>query len=154
MKTHIVVHHSATADSTTLPNVGAIREYHINTNKWRDIGYHWVLDRMGAAGRVEVVMGRLPDEDGAHAPELGMNRVGFGICCVGNYDVTAPPDDLLAALRRFCLYLMRTYNIPVENVIGHREVQAAGGVPLAGRKTCPGRLWDMDAFRASLKVGA
>lgn len=154
MKTHIVVHHSATADSSVLSNVGAIRDYHVNVNKWRDIGYHWILDRMGTGGRVEVVMGRLPDEEGAHTLELGLNRVGFGICCVGNYDVMTPPDDILAALRRLCHYLMRTYNIPVENVIGHRDAQAAGGVPVAGRKSCPGRLFDMDAFRASLKAGA
>ena len=150
MKTHIVVHHSATADSSTLSNVGAIRDYHVNVNKWRDVGYHFLLDRM--SGRVETVIGRLPDEEGAHTLELGLNRLGFGICCVGNYDVVTPPEDLMAALRRLCLYLMRTYQIPPENVLGHREAQAAGGVPVAGRKSCPGRLFDMDAFRASLRA--
>lgn len=154
MKTHIVIHHSATADSSVLSNVGAIRDYHVNTNKWRDIGYHFILDRMGPAGRVEVVIGRLADEEGAHTLELGMNRVGLGICCVGNYDAVTPPEDLLAALRRLCRFLMGAHGIPAENVIGHREAQAAGGVPVAGRKSCPGRLFDMDAFRASLKVSA
>lgn len=148
MKTHIVIHHSATADNTTLSNVNAIRKHHVEVNGWRAVGYNWLLDRMG--GRVEVVMGRLPDEDGAHA-EPHFNRVGIGVCCVGNYDAVTPPEDLLAELRRLVVYLMRANKIPVENVIGHREAQAIDGKPLAERKSCPGRFFDMDAFRASLK---
>lgn len=151
MKTHIVIHHSQTADDKMLSNVGAIRKHHVEVNGWRAIGYNWLLDRM--AGRVEVVMGRLPDEDGAHA-EPHFNRVGIGVCCVGNYDVVTPPEDLLLELRRLVTYLMRANNIPVENVIGHREAQAIDGKPMAERKSCPGRLFDMDAFRASLKVTA
>lgn len=150
MKTHIVIHHSFTADSVLFMNMEAIRKYHVEVNGWRDIGYSHVVEQIG--GFWEVLLGRIPADELAHEPHLNLNRVGYGICVIGNYDDAAPPPEALAKLRLLVLELMRTDNIPVENVFGHREAQAAGGVPIAERKTCPGKLFDMDAFRASLKV--
>lgn len=147
-KTHIVVHHSASADHPILSNVGAIRDFHVKVNGWRDIGYNFIVDRI--QNRPEVVVGRMLTETGAHTLELHLNTVGIGVCVVGDYDAVTPPQDALDALRRLCKSLMEQFSIPVENVLGHREAQAAGGVPIAERKTCPGRLFDMDAFRASL----
>ncbi len=149
MKSYIVIHHSVSADNPVLSNIGAIRDWHVKVNGWRDIGYHWVLEQMN--GRWEVVMGRLPDEKGAHTKELDLNETGYGICVVGNYDVEVPTEGLLTALRRLCIYLMRKDHIPVYRVIGHWEAQAMGGVPVAERKTCPGRLFHMDKFRESLE---
>jgi N-acetyl-anhydromuramyl-L-alanine amidase AmpD len=45
---------------------------------------------------------------------------------------------------------MKKYNIPRENVLGHREAQAIGGLPVEQRKTCPGKNFNMDAFRGAL----
>lgn len=148
MKTHIVIHHSATQDNKTLSSVGDIRRYHMGTMGWRDIGYHFILDTV--FNRVETFVGRLLEEDGAHTLELGLNRCGIGICVVGNFDNEAPTIEHYQQLKRLCLSLMRIYSIPKENVIGHREAQAAGGVPPSKRKTCPGKLFDMDYFRQTL----
>lgn len=149
-KTHIIIHMSASADHQTLMNLEAIRKFHIETNKWRDIGYSHVLEQIG--GFWEVLLGRMPGETLAHCPQLNLNTVGYGVCVVGNYDLAPPPPEALAKLRGLVLGLMKQDEIPIENVLGHWEAQAAGGVPIAERKTCPGKLFDMDAFRASLKV--
>ena len=173
MKTHIVIHHSATADGSVF-NWGAIRRYHTSFRidgvivtrdeferrkaeglgvrfeaPWRDIGYHFGLELVGTAW--EVIFGRMPEDTGAHCPELLMNQVGIGICVVGNFDAGAPGDDVVGKLAVLVKWLMQMYRIPAKNVWGHREAQAAGGVAPEHRKTCPGAKFDMEAFRKILE---
>ena len=146
-----MIHQSVSPDHATLGDVQTLRDWHVRVNGWRDVGYNKILDRIGA--RPEMVLGRPLTEDGAHTRELHLNRVGIGYCVIGNFDIAPPPEDSLALLRRHVLSDMLQYGIPVENVIGHGEAQAAGGVPIAERKTCPGLKFDMEAFRASLRPG-
>lgn len=148
-KTHIVVHHSLTADSGTV-SWDAIRRYHIQTNGWEDIGYHYGIELVGS--EYEVMVGRMPDEDGAHCKELGMNRVAYGICCVGNFDQTIPPYLMMDKLIGLMLYLMRQDHIPAERVWGHREIGLQAGFDwrLGQYKTCPGVQFDMGRLRAIL----
>ena len=134
-KKYIILHHSVSADHPTLSNVGAIRNYHVNVNGWVDVGYHFLLDRIN--GHVEIVCGRMLDERGAHYKELDFNASSIGICVIGN-------------LRHLCRSLMNQNIITADRVLGHREAQAMGGVPVEQRKSCPGKAWDMGAFRDSL----
>ena len=148
-KTHIIIHHSASSDHPTHVNFQAIRDYHVNINKWRDVGYNFVIDRIN--GRPEVFVGRMLTEDGAHTVELSLNKVGVGICLVGNFDQDQPSSDSLEIMARLCKSMMDQFAIPPENVLGHWEAQAMGGVPIAKRKTCPGLKFSMDDFRKRLK---
>ena len=148
-KTHIVVHHSASADHPTFMNFQAIRDYHVKVNGWRDVGYNFVLDRIN--GRVEVLVGRTLTEDGAHTIEMSLNKVGIGICLIGDFDKEVPPSDSLELLARICRSLMDQFGIPPENVVGHWEAQAMGGVPVAKRKTCPGLKFNVDDFRKRIR---
>jgi len=148
-KTHIVIHHSASADHPTHVNFQAIRDYHVNVNGWRDVGYNFVVDRI--SGRVEVFVGRTLTEDGAHTIEMSLNKVGVGICLIGDFDQGTPPNDSLEFLARLCRSLMDQFVIPPENVIGHWEAQAMGGVPSAKRKTCPGSKFNMEDFRKKIR---
>lgn len=148
-KTHIVIHHSASADHPTHLNFQAIRDYHVNVNKWKDVGYNFVIDRIN--GRPEVFVGRTLTEDGAHTKELSLNKVGIGICVIGNYDNETPPEDAMEVLARVCRSMMAQFEIPIENVIGHWEAQAMGGVLIADRKTCPGLKFSMDDFRKRVR---
>lgn len=136
---YIVIHHSLTKDGTTV-SWGAIRDYHTKTLGWKDIGYHWGIERAGR--RHEILVGRMPNEAGAHT--RGYNHEALGICLVGNFDLYPPPKAALRLLQKLVLWLMGEYNIPVENVVGHRELDS--------RKTCPGKLFDLEAFRESLKT--
>ena len=137
---HIILHHSMTADSGTV-SWGAIRRYHTQDMGWSDIGYHFGVEEVG--GHYEALIGRMPDEAGAHCTHHGMNRKSVGICCVGNFDVIEPPHEQLMSCLRLVQYLMAVYGIDVENVLGHREVALDG-------RSCPGRLFDMGMFRGLL----
>jgi len=126
-----------TPDSGTV-SWGAIRRYHTETLKYRDIGYHFGIELVG--DYYEILVGRSLDEDGAHTK--GMNDVGIGICCVGNYDKEPPPEKMLDRLRVLLKWLMRDYNIPNDRIYGHRY--------FADYKSCPGAFFDIYALRRTL----
>jgi N-acetylmuramoyl-L-alanine amidase len=136
--THIIIHHSLTRDSDAV-SWGAIRWYHVERNGWRDIGYHFGIELVN--GRYEVQIGRDESQSGAHC--VGMNNKSIGICCVGNFDIAPPAARMLKKLRQLVGYLMRFHNIPIENVRGHQEYS---------HKSCPGKFFDMEAFRESLNL--
>lgn len=133
----IIIHHSLTKDSQTV-SWDAIRRYHL-AQGWNGIGYHFGIERIG--DRVEVLLGRRPDEIGAHC--LGMNTHSLGICCVGNYDQEAPPAEIWGKCLDLTRWLMALHGIAPAGVLGHRE--------LANYKSCPGLCWDMKKFRSELK---
>lgn len=139
----IMVHHSLTADSDTV-SWGAIERYHIETNGWRDTGYHRGVELTGIAalGRYawQSLVGRPERSVAAACPQGGMNEVALHVCCVGNYDVVAPHPSLLRCLvRRVLIPWMEEYSIPPSRIVGHRDYN-----PL---KTCPGTRFDLDALR-------
>ena len=143
---YIIVHHSLTVDGPTL-SWEAIRKYHIEKNGWFDIGYHQGVEDVG--GIMQVFRGRADKTSGAHCKELGMNSKSIGICVVGNYDIIEPPESHLIALRQICNAYMVNYEIPVDKILGHREVGLMAGFDWKKHqyKSCPGSKFDMDAFR-------
>jgi hypothetical protein len=148
----IVLHHSLTADSGTV-SWGAIRKYHTDPAgpyKFNAIGYHWGLELVG--DYYEILVGRTMQEEGAHCKEAGMNRRGVGICMVGDFDKAPPPEAQLIALTRLVTWLMDDLRIPQERVIGHRDAGLMAGFDWqkGQYKTCPGRQFDIEAFRNRL----
>lgn len=133
----IIIHHSLTEDGQTV-SWGAIRRYHTAVQGWRDIGYHYGIELVG--DYYEVILGRFPDENGAHC--LGANDKSLGICCVGNFDLAPPPDRQWQLCLQLVREIMQIYNIAPGNVFGHRE--------WAEGRTCPGTHWDMGLFRTLL----
>ena len=138
--THIILHHSLTADGETV-SWQAIRRYHMQELGWLDCGYHYGIELIGK--EYEILKGRLDNEAGAHC--LGFNDKAIGICNVGNFDIHAPSDILFNKLARFCRSLMDIYGLKSDCVLGHRETYALLGKPQA--KTCPGNFFDMTKFR-------
>lgn len=143
---YVVIHHSYSSDDHTTRNWDAIRKYHVQTNRWKDIGYHYGIERVN--GSLEVLYGRPLSKDGAHA--IGFNRNGIGICMVGNYNLEPPSEDRLYMLESLVRNLMKDHGIAAHNVIGHRETYFLRGVKQ--EKTCPGALFCMDTFRSRLPV--
>lgn len=143
-KQYLIVHHSATPDGDTF-SWGAIKNYHIKERGWRDIGYHIGTEKVGDS--YWDILGRDFDDHGAHCPDGGMNAIGLGWCIVGNFDIVAPSSDLWAHCVKTGAHLRRLLQIPVEKVLGHHEAQAKWGTV---SKTCPGKKFDMFAFRAAL----
>lgn len=148
---YIVVH---TSDSKW-GDVSVIRQWHTDPppkgRGWSDIGYHFVItngfdtynslvtNRRGISdGRVNP--GRPLNLDGAHC--VGYNQNSIGICLVGAGGKYT--QGQLDALEGFCLSMMKVYNIPVVNVIGHYETKNGK----SQGKTCPDI--DMAAWRDRL----
>lgn len=144
---NIILHHSLTKDSGTV-SWGAIRNYHINTCGWRDIGYHYGIEAV--KGDYEILVGRFENEIGAHT--YGWNYRSIGICFVGNYDIEEPKIKMLSKGIELVRYLMDVYNIPKHKVIGHREaeVKLKNGSIRSPNKTCPGNYFNMIKFREVL----
>lgn len=133
----IILHHSLTKDSGTV-SWQAIRKYHCIDLGWSDIGYHYGIEKVN--DRYEILLGRMLSIQGAHTKEANKNSIG--ICMVGNFDDT----QVSFAQWLLCLKLVKdlliTFNIPCNAVYGHNEFNPG--------KTCPGRYWDMQAFRKDL----
>lgn len=172
---YIIIHHSLTDDGPTVDWNG-IRAFHTSWRfggnsipeqkardlqslgmrvipPWKDIGYHFGVERV--KDDYQIMLGRELNVRGAHVGDGNFNIKSIGICLVGNFDKAQPPEKqfLLGQLlvKRLIEYFgTKGINVPVENVIGHWEAQKIAGVPEVGRKSCPGRLFDMDKFRAGL----
>ena len=81
--TEIIVHCSATRpdwmkDATSTAKVDEIRRWHVQDRGWRDIGYHWIIDRDGT-----VKPGRPENQIGAHV--AGHNTGTLGVCLIGGH---------------------------------------------------------------------
>lgn len=149
---YIIVHHSLTTDGIGR-SWEAIKKYHVEINKWSDIGYHKGIELIG--NFVEILQGRPDNIEGAHAKELGMNKKSIGVCVVGNYDIIEPDMAHLIILKDLCIAYMVNYNIPVEKILGHREVGLMAGYnwKKGEYKTCPGSKFNMDTLRAMVGRG-
>jgi len=136
---YVVVHHSVTVD-TAADNWNELWTIHTVGNGWLDIGYNAVVEMVDGVPLAH--FGRPDHVIPAHAE--GFNDNSLGICIIGNFSLAAP-DPLLTmvAARRVVAPWVVQYGVPIENILGHREVPGAS-------TECPGLLFDMDAFRAEV----
>jgi N-acetylmuramoyl-L-alanine amidase-like protein len=117
---------------------------------WSDVGYHGGVERANG-GDLVWRQGRPWTKAGAHAGHPGNNMFNdkyLGLCCVGNFDLSAPDPETWEFCLKATRDIMKTFGIPKDKVLGHRETYGMVGLPPA--KTCPGSKWDMNAFRAAL----
>ncbi len=129
--THIIVHHTGAEEKDT----EQVRRYHLSLG-WRDIGYHYVIERDG-----RVVPGRSLDLPGAHCKAAGMNFKGIGVAVLGNLNNHPPLPLQEGALENLVRSLQQRFGIPAANMLGHREVPGAA-------TDCPGRFLDMERLRS------
>lgn len=124
--TKLIVHHSESPSKTT--TFEDIRRWHVAEKKWKDIGYHVVIQHDG-----KVVRGRDEGTQGAHASAGGFNKNSLGLCLCGNFDNEHPTREQWLSLYSVLSEWCKKYSIkPGSNtIIGHRD---APGVT----KTCPG----------------
>lgn len=136
--THIVVHHTATANvsDTSTSQAAAlsrsIQRYHMQSNGWSDTGQQLTISRGG-----HIMEGR---DKSLHAIGAGHHVVGahtanhnshaIGIESEGTYTSESPPEPLAGALVDTCAWLCLVYQLdPEEAIVGHRDFNAT---------SCPG----------------
>jgi len=136
---YIVIHHSATESSSAK----RIHQAHIQRG-WDSLGYNFVIGNGTETpmGMIEIGPRWTYQLDGAHAGVPEYNQFGIGICLVGNFEISHPSPQQLDSLARLCAFLMKTYNIPASNIIGHRDGRATA---------CPGRNVDINHIRSLAK---
>ena len=135
----IVIHHSATATG----GAAAFDKMH-RAKGWDELGYHFVIGNGTDTGDGQIEVGsRWPKQKwGAHAktPDNRYNEHGIGICLVGNFDITRPTPRQMASLERLVSYLMKTYHVPADHILGHRDTKSTD---------CPGRNMSVAAVRSA-----
>ena len=143
MKSHLVIHHSLTADSKTV-SWAAIRHYHTTEMGFRDIGYHFGVELIGE--HYEMLVGRPMLERAAAAYQQGMNRKAIHVCFVGNFDREPPDLGMLRFALPHLTDICEALNIPIDgdHIIGHRKV--------ATYKSCPGKLFNVETLVRSMQT--
>ena len=129
----ICLHHTATSKETT---VEQIRNYHVKTNGWRDIGYNWLVDYKGY-----VFEGRPLTISGAHC--LDYNSVAIGIAAIGDFDKGPMPDVQKQAIAFICKKMMDKYGI--SKIKLHRELNSTD---------CPGKNFPVNDIYELIKKGS
>lgn len=132
---YIVVHHTATSINTTFEQ---IKQMHLDKG-WQDIGYHKVIDYNGVVhqGRKDSVIG---------AQAFGLNSQSLGIVCVGNFEEILPSDKQYKALVTVCATLLNRYKLPIDKLIGHKEVAKLINDP-SSATVCPGKNLSLTKLR-------
>ncbi|MBC6456453.1 peptidoglycan recognition family protein [Actinomadura sp. HBU206391] len=135
---HIVVHHTATANSTDYSVNHAyalsrsIQNFHMDGNGWADVGQQFTISRGGylMEGRNRTIYALDTRTHVVGAQCAGHNEHTVGIECEGLYTSTGPPTALWNTLVRLCAYLCDLYGIaPSSGIVGHRNYVATA---------CPG----------------
>jgi hypothetical protein len=134
----IVIHHTATP-SGALARINAAHR----AKGWDEAGYHFVIGNGTESGDGQIEVGpRWPKQKwGAHtkSSDNRFNEHGIGIVMVGNFDQSRPSNAQMQSCARLVAYLMKTYHVPPDRVLGHKQT---------GRATdCPGAYTNVAAIK-------
>jgi len=152
---YIVLHHSATnyqanAEDTTGEQIaksicGRAQE------KWKKeypayiCDYHFIIGYTG-----EVFKGQPVEQPAWHCTNYNANLASIGICFLGNFENIGMPIEQFNAGVKLVKDLMKQYNIPLINILRHRDV-VSDITHTANSTQCPGKNFPyihlLDALR-------
>ena len=127
---HIIVHHTATANSSDLSLSHAfalsqgIQNSHMDGNGWDDTGQQLTISRGGIVmeGRNRTLKSIRAGDLAVGAQVLHHNQHTIGIENEGTYTSRAVPDALWKSLVEVCVWLCQVYALnPSEAIVGHRD---------------------------------
>lgn len=122
----VVIHHTQTEDTSGL-DFKDIKRYHIVEKGKRDIGYHFLIEKV--EGEYIVIRGRRLLMDGAHTK--GYNNY-LGVALVGDFNKYSPTDTQYQLLALLIEELCSIYGIPYNKIYEHRELNDTD---------CPGKYF-------------
>ena len=143
---YIVLHSAAFGKDLGEFNAAICTDWH-KIRGFSTVGYHYIIcnGKGGADGEIQI--GRPEDRVGAHVK--GINSISLGLCLAGNGDYEKWTEAQKQSLFTLVKDLQRKYNVPTQNVIGHREIGKVNP-KYSTSKSCPGRLINMDQVRGWL----
>jgi len=117
---YITIHHtvSPTVDSMAPEQrLRQIQAYHIDTNGWCDLGYHFLVS---ADGRLWQGRGD-HERTGAHVGSHNTNNVGISF--MGSFHIDPVPQAMLDGAALLVGWLAENYGISLDrtHILGHRE---------------------------------
>jgi len=118
---YLFLHHSAGPDGGAQV-VRSIQDFHQRVRGWQDVGYTWLY----SPGSRTFYEGRGPAIHGAHT--RGYNKVGHGLCVLGNYEKDELPVHAIDDLAEWAYWHGGTWG--PDQYIPHRQM---------GETACPGR---------------
>ena len=161
-----IVHHTAGSNNYGPEQSGgivrSIQAYHMDGQKWCDIGYNFLIDRYGQIfeGRAG---GITKTPYGAHAGNSAVNADTTGVSLMGEFTSAVPPLAMTNALVQLTTWRHSLFGVPakgtysiggvsIKRIDGHRSVKstACPGNQVFGWLNGPGGLADqVEAAMAS-----
>jgi hypothetical protein len=165
-----VLHHTATTNDYTVAQapqqIRNMYYWHVNGNKWSDIGYNFIIDKYGT-----IWEGRRGGIDrgviGAHAG--GWNTGSVGVAIMGNNNTMAPTSQSTKALTDLLSWKFDIHNIDpstatratingqsIPTLVGHRNIRGSYNATPSTTTDCPGQqlYTRMGAVRESVASSA
>jgi len=117
---YIIIHHSATDHG----NAARFDRYHREHMHMISLAYHFVIGNGSDSGDGEIEVGDrwIHQWAGGHCDRERFNEEGIGICLVGDFMKGVPTKRQMDSLVRLIKRLQKDFDIPVTNVLGHREI--------------------------------
>jgi hypothetical protein len=111
--------HCSASDNPKHDDISVMRDWHMNGNKWKDVGYHYFIKKDGT-----IQTGRSLE----HTPsaQAGHNTGTIAICLHG-LDASKFTQEQFASVKLLCEQINNAYDKKI-TFHGHREVAA---------KSCP-----------------
>ena len=127
--TTLTIHHTVSPPDRSIESIAA---YHVNSNDWPGIGYHFVLKDDGRICQTNYLTTKSYHAGSSAAPG-DENAISVGIALQGDFTNVPPPQAQLDAARQLVAYL-RGELVNVTDVLGHRQMPGAS-------TACPGATW-------------
>lgn len=140
-------HHTVTPNGdwgeTARSRMRQMQAYHMDTQGWCDIGYHFAVDAAGTIYRGRTTTGRIGTHVAWH------NDGNIGISLMGTYSSAQAPDAQLAGLEDAFAWLGEYWGIAIDGnaIRGHREwsnqsTSCPGDTVLARKGEIVQGVWD------------
>jgi len=154
---YIILHHSATDYQSNKDDIdGAIITRSIcerQSGQWKKeypdyvCDYHFIIGHTG-----EVFKGQPVEQPGWHCTNYQANLVSVGICFLGNFENIEMPIEQFNAGVKLTKTLMEEYNVPLANVLRHRDV-VSDITHTANSTQCPGKNFPYAPLLDALRDG-
>ncbi len=139
-----IVHHTAGSNNYTAAQsagiVRAAQAYHMDGQRWCDIGYNFLVDRYGQIfeGRAG---GITNTPYGAHAGNTEVNKHTTGVSLMGEFTSAVPPDAMKNAVVQLVAWRHSLFNTPAKGAysIGGVTIQRIDGHRSVKATACPGQ---------------